>query len=310
LDNRVNAMRILITGASGFIGRQASEIAVGRGAAVHAVVSSMPAERVAGVEYHVIDLLGDVAAMQERIAAIAATHTLHLAWYAVPGKFWTAAENAQWVDATLALARVFGESGGTRFVGAGSCAEYEWASGVCAEATTPCVPATPYGVAKDTTRRLLEQWAEQAGVSFAWGRIFFLYGPGEAGERLIPSVIRALLSGEHAPVTEGRQVRDFLHVRDVADALVTLLLSDVRGAVNIAAGEPVAVRDVVAMIGEALQACGRIRYGAIPMRADEPAVLIGDAARLRDELAWKPQFNLRDGLRDTIDWWRSVLSAT
>jgi nucleoside-diphosphate-sugar epimerase len=295
----------MITGATGFIGRCAVELAAARGAEVHAVSSSSPDEPISGVEYHRLDLLGDIATIREQVQAIAPTHLLHLAWYAVPGKFWNATENEQWVEATMALADAFAEAGGKRFVGSGTCAEYAWrGDGVFDERTTACEPATKYGLAKDTTRRRLEQWGAKNDISFAWGRIFFLYGPREADGRLVSSVISSLLAGEDARVTEGRQLRDFLHVRDVADALVTLLLSDVRGAVNIASGEPVAVRDLIATIGRELQAEDRIHYGALPMRSDEPALIAGDATRLRRELQWTPHFDLAAGLRDTIDWWK------
>ncbi|HEX2120922.1 MAG TPA: GDP-mannose 4,6-dehydratase, partial [Thermoanaerobaculia bacterium] len=114
----------------------------------------------------------------------------------------------------------------------------------------------------------------------------------------------SLLGRDEARVTEGRQQRDFMHVRDVADALVTLLFSRVGGAVNIATGEPVTVRDLVASIGRELQAEDRIRYGALPMRTDEPELIAGDATRLRRELQWTPHFDLAAGLRDTIEWWK------
>ncbi len=297
-------MRLLITGASGFIGREAVEIAVARGVEVHTITSSPVVDGIRSVHYHQVDLLGDVHAIRKHVVAIGATHLLHLAWYTVPGKFWDAEDNMAWIESTLALAAAFGDGGGKRLVAAGTCAEYDWTSGICNEETTPCAPTSVYGVAKDRTRRLLEAWAETAGVSFAWGRVFFLYGPREAPERLVPSVIRALLRGQDARVTEGVQVRDFLHVRDVADALVALLFSDVRGAVNIASGEPVPIRETVAIIGEVMGASDRILYGAIPMRPNDPPVVVADATRLRRELRWTPQFDLTAGLHDTIEWHR------
>lgn len=301
--------RIVITGATGFIGRCAAELAVARGAQiqaeVHAFASSEPVDPVPGVEYHRIDLLGYERPFYELLEDLAPTHLLHLAWYAVPGKFWESSTNMEWVRGTMALADAFAEAGGKRFVGAGSCAEYAWGGNdPFDEQTTISEPTTMYGIAKDITRRRLERWAAHHDISFAWGRVFFLYGPREADGRLVSSVIRSLLEGDEAKVTEGRQLRDFMHVRDVADALVTLLLSDVRGVVNIATGEPVAVRDLIAAIGRELQAEDRIRYGAIPMRADEPAVIAGNATRLRRELHWTPRFDLAAGLRDTIDWWK------
>ena len=91
------------------------------------------------------------------------------------------------------------------------------------------------------------------GISFAWGRIFFLHGPGEHPDRLVPSVTRALLAGEPARCTDGRQVRDFLHSSsDAAHAFAALLALRVEGPVNIASGRGCRSRELVGWIGDAL----------------------------------------------------------
>ncbi len=76
---------------------------------------------------------------------------------------------------------------------------------------------------------MLEAAAPELAIELAWGRVFFLYGPGEAPGRLVASVARALLAGERAATGDGTQIRDFLHVDDVAGAFAALLDSDVTG---------------------------------------------------------------------------------
>ena len=295
--------RVLVTGASGFIGRAALAPLAARGFEVHAVSRRPPRDAGAGVTWHAHDLLaaGEPARVVERVRP---THLLHLAWYAVPGKYWTAPENVDWVAASAALARAFAEHGGRRFVGAGTCAEYAPAAGNCDERATPLAPATLYGTCKHATRIVIESLA--AGrFSFAWGRIFFLYGPHEHESRLVPGVVRALLAGREALCTAGTQVRDFMHVEDVAAAFAALLDSDVDGAVNIASGEPVALAEVVRTIARQLDAEPLVRLGARPIPAGELPSITAATARLRDEVGWGHGRSLESGLAETIEWWRA-----
>jgi nucleoside-diphosphate-sugar epimerase len=221
----------------------------------------------------------------------------------VPGKYWTAAENVDWVAASAMLARAFAQHGGRRFVGAGTCAEYAPADGACDERATPLAPATLYGTCKHATRMVIESLA--AGrFSFAWGRIFFLYGPHEHESRLVPGVVRALLAGREAPCTAGTQVRDFLHVEDVAGAFAALVDSEVEGPVNIASGQPVALAEVVRTIARQLNAESLVRLGARPIPAGELPSITAATARLRDEVAWSATRSLASGLAETIAWWR------
>jgi nucleoside-diphosphate-sugar epimerase len=258
----------------------------------------------------VADLL-DARACVELVERVRPSHLLHLAWYAEPGALWASPANVAWLQAGLELVQLFAAAGGQRFVGAGTCAEYDWSgSGICREAETPLAPRTLYGECKRSLHGVTERlYAEPGMPSIAWGRIFFLYGPHEHPQRLVPSVARALLEGREAPCTDGRQHRDFMHCSDVAEAFAALVDGEVEGAVNIASGDAVTVAEVVSVIGEA---CGRpelVRLGALPQRPDDPAALVADTVRLREEVGFTADRSLREGIFDTVAWWREQASS-
>ena len=296
--------RVLVTGASGFIGRQSLPALVQRGFDVHAVSSRPRTASIADVTWHQCDLLA-ADRIPELMQRVSPTHLLHLAWFAVPGQFWTSTENLRWVRASLDVVHGFAAVGGQRLVTAGTCAEYEVSDEDCDERVTPLRPSTLYGTCKHALHLVVEKFAE-GRFSAAWGRVFHLYGPHEYPDRLVPSVIRSLLNAEPALCTAGTQVRDFLHVADVAGGFVALLDSSVTGPVNIASGVPVSIADVVQLIGRHMGAESLIRLGARALPAHEQPRLTANPSRLRDEVGWTPTMNLDSGLLHTIDWWRSA----
>ena len=301
--------RALVTGASGFIGRHALSALRDRGFEAHAV-SSRPHEDGKGVAWHVVDLL-EAGAAEELVGRIAPTHLLHLAWYAEPRAFWTAPANVQWLEASLALLRAFAAVGGHRVVAAGSCAEYDWSTaGVCREADTPLAPHTLYGECKRSLHAVAERlYADADMPSLAWGRIFFLYGPYEHPQRLVSSVALALLQGREALCTEGRQQRDFMHSQDVGEAFAALVDHELEGPVNIATGRAVSVADVVTLLGEESGRPELVRLGALPARPDDPEMLVADIGRLREEVGFTPSHSLREGIAETVEWWRERLAS-
>jgi nucleoside-diphosphate-sugar epimerase len=299
--------RVLVTGASGFIGRHSLPHLAARGFEVHAVAHKGSLPECPSTVWHRGDLL-DGASIRELLAEVAPTHLLHFAWYAEPGKYQQSEDNLRWCQAGIELVRAFTASGGQRAVFAGTCFEYDFAYGYCSEALTPCVPSTRYGASKLALAQLVTRFPPGT-ISTAWGRIFHLYGQYEHPNRLISSVILSLLKGGRARCAHGRQVRDFMYVEDVASAFVTLLDSDVAGIVNIGSGEPVTIRALVSTIAESIGMPERIDFGAIAAPPSDPPLLIPDVRRLHDEVGWIPRFSLNDGLATTIDWWRARHAA-
>jgi nucleoside-diphosphate-sugar epimerase len=306
--------RVLLTGASGLIGSRALAALTLAGCETHVVGRRPPPSR--GAIWHKADLL-DRRATRAAVQATAATHLLHFAWYTEHGRFWSAPENLNWAAASLGLLGDFREAGGERAVIAGTCAEYDWTGAVDLYLErqapdgpgTPERPATLYGVAKNALRLSAQAYAAETGMSLGWGRVFLLYGPGEDERRLVPSVARALLAGEEAMTTDGRQVRDFMHVADVARGFVALLSSAVEGPVNVASGEAVEVAEVLDLVARAAGRPDLLRLGALPRRDGEPERLVADVQRLHHEVGFRPRVALADGIAATVESLRGVAAS-
>jgi nucleoside-diphosphate-sugar epimerase len=272
--------RVLLTGASGYIGAATLAPLKARGFEIH------------DPRQNGLDLLTDDPA--PLLADLRPTHLLHLAWYAEPGRFWAAPQNLDWLAASLRLARAFAAAGGTRMVTAGSCAEYDWSHPLLDEATTPLRPSTLYGTAKAALFATLT--AANLGPSFAHARIFFPYGGPEKPGRLLPDVIAAVRSNRRVATTDGAQTRDFLHVDDCAAALATLLDSPVTGAVNIASGTARPLRQIIETAATLAGDASLIDWGARPRQPTEPAAMAAATRRLTDEVGFTPRISLEAGL--------------
>lgn len=189
---------------------------------------------------------------------------------------------------------------------AGTCAEYAWGSSCLVEGESTCDPVTLYGASKDALRRVLHTFGEGAQISVSWARVFFLYGPGEKTGRLVSDAIASLLAGVRFETSHGRQCRDFMHVEDVASAFASLTDSDVRGPVNIGSGAAIPVRAILEQIAHETGRGDLIAFGARPLSPMDPDRIAASTKRLREEVGFRPGYDLARGIAQTVAWWRSV----
>jgi len=299
--------KLLITGASGFVGRHVLQLLQNSNYEVHAV--SRNAEHHSAMQLDVIwhhaDLFqaDEIAKLMNQLKP---SHCMHLAWEATPGLYWHSLANFRWVEATLSLVQSFQAAGGQRFVAAGSCAEYLWGEEALDERTSPLAYTSPYGACKNDANMIISRFAQYTGLSTAWCRLFFMYGPHEASGRLIPFVIQALLRSETAQCSEGIQERDYLYIEDVASALITVLNSDAQGAVNIASGAAIKIRDLVKQTALLMNLEHLVQFALPGSISGESDMVLANINRLSD-LNWKPEHSLEEGLTKTITWWRESL---
>lgn len=292
-------MRILLTGARGFIGRRLGERLAAHG---HAVVSLSRGGEASGQASSIERLYGDLLKPGEAkriVAAASAEALVHLAWITEPGVFWHSPENERWLDASRRLIQAFAAAGGRRIVVAGTCAEYAWSDQPLSEATSLLDPSTPYGQAK---AQLFREMSSLVGheATWAWGRIFFPYGPGEQGKKLVPFLVDGLRRGERIPLTSGEQARDFVYVDDVARAFVRLLESPTfEGAANVASGIATPLRDVGETLGQLAGRPDLLGWGDLPPREGDPRIVVADVTRAREELGFESTVSLEEGLRRT-----------
>jgi nucleoside-diphosphate-sugar epimerase len=295
--------RVLLTGASGFIGRAVAPVLVERGFEVHG--AGRPAQpRLAGVNWHVADLLTG-AGRAGVLAAARPDHLVHLAWEAQPGRYRDDPVNLAWAAASIDLLAGARATGVGRILGIGSCLEYGPHDGPCDE-RSECRPTTLYGEAKlDAARAFVA-----AGAGVAWGRVFFPFGPHEVEGRLIPRLIRDLRAGRSFACSHGEQLRDFIYVDDLAQAIVAVLESDLCGVVNLGSGEPRSLRSVVEHFADRLGGRHLVRFGAVEVSGvDAEPIIAADVSLLRSVTAGAPRIGFEQGAERDIAWWTNRLSG-
>ncbi|MGK2915581.1 MAG: NAD-dependent epimerase/dehydratase family protein [Porticoccaceae bacterium] len=303
--------RVLVTGARGFLGRACADILARAGWDVVGL-SATATNRIAAqssVDWRQLDLM-DTVAIRDLIHDVKPTHLLHAAWRPVHGDVVYSPENLDWLQASISLVKTFRETGGERVAVIGSSAEYDWNEGRCRNGITPMRPQTIYGSCKHALQIVLSAYAKVTGLGFVWPRVFFVYGPGEHESRLVTSVIGKLMRGDKALCTHGLQVRDYLHVEDVAAGIVAALTSSHQGPIDIASGKGVAVRDLVLEIARQMDREDLVCLGALPSPKHDVPLVLGDAGEAQALLGWKAKFKLEQGIADTIAQARTAFAQS
>lgn len=293
--------KVLVTGGTGFIGKNVVKELLKRGYEVHSLVYPPFAEEEKGLFQYEMNLM-DTNAVSEFLQKNSFENLIHLAWYVGKG-CQTSNVNLSWVMTSLNLLQQFKDNGGQKVLMTGSVSEYDYRNGYLTEDFSSLNNEYLYGKSKAALYILSKEYSKLNGLDFKWARLFNVYGPNEREQRLMPSVINSCLRGEDVKVSDCLKFQDYLHVEDLAKAIVMLFESKTQGAVNICSGKPVQLRQIVEKIAELTEFKGNILWGAIPTYFEE-ALVVGNNKRLKQEVGFEPKFSLEEGLKNTINWWK------
>jgi nucleoside-diphosphate-sugar epimerase len=274
---------VILTGATGFVGRQVLRALATTGAKVRVIVRKgreWEVERSDALESIVSteDLFAEDVSWWVEVLRDSET-IIHCAWYAEPGKYLRSTQNLSCLIGTLQMAKGAILAGMKRFVGIGTCFEYDLTNGFVS-IDTPLMPLTPYAGAKVAAFLGLTHILPAQGLEFSWCRLFYLHGEGEDGRRLIPYLRANLADGMPVKIVSGEHIRDFLDVRDAGQIITKIALSRSLGPVNVCSGIPITIRQIAEKIADEYGRRDLIEFGTPPTHAFNPPCVVGVATPL------------------------------
>lgn len=275
---------VLLTGSTGFVGRQILKVLQEKGHQVRLIIRDDSQSRIAnmkGVEHIVYtsNIFSESSSWWEGVCA-GVDIVIHCAWYAEPGQYLQSDKNLECLVGTISLAKGAADAGVKRFVGIGTCFEYEMS---CRPLSVydPLRPLSAYAAAKAATYLVLSQYFMQRSLNFIWCRLFYLFGEGEDPRRLIPYLHEQLSSGKVAELTSGDHVRDFINVADAAEKILEAAFSNMTGAINICSGEAISIRQLAEKIADKYKARSLLNFGARPDNLVDPPYVVGLKGKMR-----------------------------
>ncbi len=301
-------MRALVTGATGFVGSWLVRKLVDEGAAVAILLRpSSSLWRIEDVAAEVEIIASDISSLRTSAAQIIRFEPdviFHLAW--------TGANSKRYLDypqqvfdnvaGSLELVRIAQEAGAKVFVMLGSVLEYGTYR-VPIREDDPVQPTSLYGKAKYAVSFLAEPLCQVLGMRFCCLRLFWAYGPFDDELRMLPYLIKSLLSGKKPALTRGEQLWDYLYVEDAVDAIHRVAATDgAQGFFNLGSGQAYPLRNVVEQVRDRINPSLPLGFGEIPYQTDQVMHLQADVTKLKTVTGWEPRIGLDEGLKRTIKW--------
>jgi nucleoside-diphosphate-sugar epimerase len=306
LGSPIPLERVLVTGASGFIGSFVTKQLLRRG--IYTAVlqrDETVGARLSDIKDQLTIIKHDTrnsASFHEALTAFKPQTVIHLGWAGV-GNFdrnslRTQISNLEFAHELIEATRA---AGAQHWIGAGSQAEYGPKNHAISE-KDPTDPTTLYGASKLAAYHLTKTHCSLLGLRHSWLRIFSTYGPGDNEHWMIPSLIKQLLQGHEPSLTAGEQLWDYLHVEDAACAFIAVAEGQVEGVFNLGSGEAHSLRHTIEQIRDLINPNAKLGFGKLPYRPDQVMRLQADVRLLTKAAVWKPLITIKEGLRDTVEW--------
>lgn len=278
-DSPFTGKKVVLTGATGLIGKEAVQPLKDAGFEVYCLTSKNCN-------------LFDYGAVDRFFERVKPEYLLHFAWM-TGGDYLTNPINYDYVDASMNMLKAFHKHGGKRAVYAGTCFEYAFKNEPLKE-TDPLEPKTLYAQCKVELCKKATEYCERNNISFAWGRIFYVYGHNEKEGRLTQLIISKLKNNEEVVINHGQLIRDYMYSKDIALAFVTILLSDYKDCVNVCTGKGITIGDFALNFGKIIN-----KEKLISIRnevTEQPISIVGDNSILTDVI----KFNLHPSFEKNI----------
>ena len=266
---------ILLTGATGFVGTQLVKVLREYGVSIRLIVRK--GSKFEPTEVEEVIFTEDIFLESSewwRVACRGVDTVIHAAWYAEPGKYLLSSRNLDCLSGTLALAKGALDAKVRRFVGIGTCFEYDLTQDT-QSLNTPLNPLTPYAAAKTSAYLFLSQYFKEFDISFVWCRLFYLFGDNENVKRLVPYLHQRLSAGEMVDLTHGNQIRDFMNVYDAAREIFEIGQSHYEGAANICSGIPISIRNLAIKIADIYGRRDLLIFGSRTVDSMDPPSVVG-----------------------------------
>jgi nucleoside-diphosphate-sugar epimerase len=310
--------RVLVTGASGFIGSHLTRRLVNEGAVVHGLtstVSSVYPARLLDIRESITlheASLDDRGAMELLADDVKPEYVFHLGAYTHVGKSWNRVDECIQtnIQGTVNLLMAVERTGFTRFLNTGTSEIYGDIEVPFREDAT-VHPISPYSVSKHAAEEYCRLFADARSLPLVRVRPFNAYGPMQSPDRVIPEIISRAVQGQPLKMTQGTQTREFNYVEDLADGFVALATAPgIDGDLfNLGCGREVSMRDIAITILKLMGDPITPEFGALPERPIEIYRMHADVTKTKERVGWESTISLEDGLQRTIDWYREALAS-
>ena len=311
----LEGIRVLVTGAAGFIGSHLSRELVRRNAEVFLI--DRPGTSITRIEdildkvrVHYVDIT-DFSSLKNSIREIRPEKIFHLAAYVDVTRDWNIVDEMINVNikGTLNLLKSLDGVDYDCFVNTGTCEEYGDNPAPFYEDQVPN-PVSPYSASKVSATMFCQMLHRTMNLPIVTVRPLLTYGPGQESQMLIPSLIKSVLKGKSFKMTKGEQTRQFNYIDDVVEGFILAGTTPeaIGEVINLGSGAEYRIKDVAKMILNLMGNPIKLEIGALPYRPGETMHFYCSNEKAKKILGWRPMVPLKVGLKRTIDWYKNEFS--